>query len=107
MGSDGPLASRMRPTSFDELIGQEHIVGPGRVLRKSIESDKLPSMILWGPPGTGKTTLAHLISNITRSHYASISAVGSGVADLRKVVEDAKERLGMHGKRTILFIDEI
>ena len=107
MGSYGPLASRMRPTSFDELIGQEHIVGPGRVRRKSIESDKLPSMILWGPPGSGKTSLAHLISNITRSHYASISAVGSGVADLRKVVEDAKERLGMHGKRTILFIDEI
>ena len=104
---EAPLAARMRPRSFDQFLGQEHIVGPDRVLRKSIEADQLPSMILWGPPGSGKTTLALLIATTTQSHFSPVTAVGSGVADLRRIAEEAQERLGMHGQRTILFIDEI
>ena len=102
-----PLAARMRPRTFDEFVGQEHIVGHDSVLRRSIEADRTPSIILWGPPGTGKTTLANLIANVTKSHFSSVSAVGSGVADLRAIVRDAKDRLGMERRRTILFIDEI
>ncbi len=102
-----PLASRMRPRSFDEFVGQLHIVGPGRVLRTSIEADAMPSIVLWGPPGTGKTTLARIIARTTRSHFAPLSAVTAGVADLRKVVDEAKKRLSFSGQRTILFIDEI
>ncbi len=102
-----PLAARMRPRSFDDFVGQEHIVGPDTVLRRSIEADRIPSIILWGPPGTGKTTLANLIANVTQSHFSSVSAVGSGVADLRAIVREAKDRLGMERRRTILFIDEI
>ncbi|OGO03433.1 MAG: AAA family ATPase [Chloroflexi bacterium RBG_13_53_26] len=104
---EAPLAARIRPRSFDEFVGQEHVVGKERVLRKSIESDQLPSMILWGPPGSGKTTLAYIIANIAKSHFSPISAVSAGVADLRRVVEEAKERRGLYQKRTILFIDEI
>lgn len=104
---EAPLAVRMRPRNFDEFVGQEHVVGKGRVLRKSIESDQMPSMILWGPPGSGKTTLAYIVASLTKSHYSPISAVSSGVADLRRVVEEAKERRGLHQQRTILFIDEI
>ena len=104
---EAPLAARMRPRSFDEFLGQEHIVGPGRALRKSIEADQLPSVVLWGPPGSGKTTLAFLIAGLTRSHFSPVSAVGSGVADLRRIATEAEERLGMHGQRTILSIDEI
>ena len=104
---EAPLAARMRPRSFDEFVGQEHIVGPGRVLRKSIEADQIPSIVLWGPPGSGKTTLANLIATLTKSHFSAVSAVGSGVADLRRIASEAEERLGMHGQRTILFIDEI
>ena len=107
---EAPLAARMRPRSFDEFVGQEHLVGPGRVLRRSIEADQVPSMVLWGPPGSGKTTLAFLIASLTSSHFSPISAVAAGVADLRRVVEEAKERLGMHpdsSGRTILFVDEI
>ncbi len=107
MSREAPLAARMRPRAFDEYVGQEHIVGPGRVLRLSIEADRLPSIILWGPPGSGKTTLAHLIANITQSHFDPVSAVTAGVADLRKVVAQARERRGMYGRRTILFVDEI
>ena len=102
-----PLAARMRPRSFDEFVGQQHIVGPEHVLRRAIEADRLPSMILWGPPGTGKTTLAFLIAQHTRSHFSQISAVTSGVADLRRIVKEARDMLGMHGQRTILFVDEI
>ncbi len=102
-----PLAARMRPRSFDDFVGQEHIVGPDTVLRRSIEADRIPSIILWGPPGTGKTTLANLIATVTKSHFSSVSAVGSGVADLRTIARDAKDRLGMERRRTILFIDEI
>jgi len=104
---EAPLAARMRPGNFDEFVGQEHIVGEGRVLRKSIEADQLPSVILWGPPGSGKTTLANIIASVTRSHFSPISAVASGVADLRHIVDEAKERRALHNQRTILFIDEI
>jgi putative ATPase len=107
MERDAPLAARMRPRTFDEFVGQGHIVGPGRALRKGIEADRIPSMVLWGPPGSGKTTLAHIIAATTTSHFSPVSAVGSGVADLRRVVKEARDRLGMTGQRTILFIDEI
>jgi putative ATPase len=101
-----PLAARMRPRTLDEFVGQEHIVGEGRALRRAIQSDHVPSIILWGPPGSGKTTLARIIAQATGAHFAGISAVSAGVADLRRVVEDAK-RLRAGGKPTVLFIDEI
>ena len=104
---EAPLAARMRPRTFDEFVGQDHLVGPERVLRRSIEADQAPSMILWGPPGSGKTTLAFLIASLTKCHFSPVSAVAAGVADLRRVVEEAKERSGMHDQRTILFVDEI
>ena len=104
---EAPLAARMRPASFDEFVGQEHIIGPGRVLRKAIESGNLPSIILWGPPGSGKTTLAFIIANTTASHFSPVSAVSAGVADLRRIIDEAKERRKMQRQRTILFIDEI
>ena len=107
LGSRAPLAARMRPRSFEEYVGQEHIIGPGTALRNSIEADTLPSIILWGPPGTGKTTLASLIANVTNSHFEQVSGVASGVADLRRIAGEARERLGMSGQSTILFVDEI
>jgi putative ATPase len=102
-----PLAARMRPRNFAEYIGQQHLIGEGHVLRKSIESDQLPSLILWGPPGSGKTTLAYVIANVSRSYFAPMSAVAAGVADLRRVIEEARTRRKATGQRTILFIDEI
>jgi len=102
-----PLAARMRPQTFAEFVGQEHLVAEGRVLRKCIEADQLPSMVFWGPPGSGKTTLAHIIANVTRAHFSLLSAVSAGVADLRRVIEEAKKRLKSSGQRTILFVDEI
>jgi putative ATPase len=97
----------MRPRSFAEFVGQDHIIGEGRVLRKSIDADQLPSIVFWGPPGSGKTTLANIIASVTKSHFSPISAVAAGVADLRRVVDEARERRGLHRQRTILFIDEI
>ncbi len=108
MASEAPLAARMRPRTLAEFIGQEHIVGEGKLLRRAIEADRLfSSIILWGPPGTGKTTLAQIIANSTQSHFVTISAILAGKADLRKVVESALERRRLHNQRTILFVDEV
>ncbi len=106
-GKEAPLAARMRPAAFNDFVGQKHLVGEGRVLRKAIESGQLPSIILWGPPGSGKTTLAFIIANITDSHFSSVSAVSAGVADLRRIIEEARERRKLYQHKTILFIDEI
>jgi len=94
-----PLAARMRPRDFAEFVGQEHLVGEGRVLRKCIEADQLPSMIFWGPSGSGKTTLAYVIANVTSSHFSPLTAVSAGVADLRCIVDEAKHRLKLSGQR--------
>jgi putative ATPase len=105
---EAPLAARMRPCTLDEFVGQAHIVGEGRLLRRAIKADRLfSSLVFWGPPGTGKTTLAMVIANTTASHFETISAVLAGVADLRRVIKEAKDRRGMYGKRTILLVDEI
>lgn len=104
--SSVPLAARMRPERLEEFVGQEEIVGPDRPLRRAIERDAVPSMILWGPPGSGKTTLAEIIARSTQSEFTHISAVNAGVADLRRVVAQAQARRRL-GKRSVLFIDEI
>jgi len=105
--SYAPLAVRMRPKSLDEFVGQEHIIGPGRLLRRAIEADQLSSIILWGPPGTGKTTLANIIAHHTKRHFSRLNAVTSGVKDLRELIAAAQDRMGMYGQGTVLFIDEI
>jgi putative ATPase len=102
-----PLATRMRPNNLNGFVGQEHLLGKGRVLRRSIETDRIPSMIFWGPPGCGKTTLAYIIASTTGSFFAPVSAVSANVADLRRIVEQAKERRKVNMQKTILFIDEI
>ena len=105
--AEAPLADRMRPRTFDEFVGQEHIVGPDRVLRRAIAANLVPSFILWGPPGSGKTTMARLVAGSTQAYFEAVSAVTSGVADLRRIVSEARDRSGMHQQRTILFVDEI
>ena len=102
-----PLASRIRPRSLEEFVGQEHILAPGKLLRRAIEADRLPSVILSGPPGTGKTTLAQIIAAMTQSKFVRLSGVESNVAEMRKVVAAAANRLRTSGQRTILFVDEI
>ncbi len=108
MNSEAPLAARMRPRSLEEFIGQEHIIGKGKLLRRAIEADRLfSSIILWGPPGTGKTTLAQVIANHTQSHFETLSEVLAGKAELRLVIEAAQERRRLYQKKTTLFIDEV
>jgi putative ATPase len=107
VSASAPLAARMRPRTLDEFVGQEHILGPGKLLRRAIEADRLPSVILSGPPGTGKTTLAHVIAEMTHGKFERLSGVESNVAEMRKVVAAAANRLRTSGKKTILFVDEI
>jgi putative ATPase len=104
---EAPLAARMRPRTLDEFVGQEHIIGPGRLLRRAIQADQLSSLIFYGPPGTGKTTLARIIANTTRAHFITINAVLAGVSDIREAIRIAQERRGMYNQRTILFVDEV
>ncbi len=104
---DSPLASRLRPTTLDEVVGQQHIIGKDKLLYRAIQADKISSIIFYGPPGTGKTTLARVIANTTSAEFTSINATAAGKKDMEEVVKAAQNTLGMYGKRTILFIDEI
>ncbi len=105
--NDSPLADRMRPKRLPDVVGQQHLLDKGRILARSIAADRIPSMVLWGPPGTGKTTLATVIAAETNSSYVAFSAVLGGVAELRKIVAAAREKKNFYGTRTILFVDEI
>jgi putative ATPase len=104
---NAPLADRMRPRTLDEFFGQEHIIGPGRLLRRAIQIDQLSSLIFYGPPGTGKTTLARIIANTTKAHFISINAVLAGIKEIRDAIDQAQRQLSLYGRRTILFIDEV
>ncbi len=105
--TDAPLAARMRPRTLDDFVGQEHIVGPGRLLRRAIQADQLSSLIFYGPPGTGKTTLARVIANTTKAHFIALNAVLAGVKDIREAIAGAQEQMALYGQRTILFVDEV
>ena len=107
LNSHEPLASRMRPRSLDEYIGQNHIVGKGRLLRRAIQADQLTSVIFYGPPGTGKTTLARVIANHTSSHFITLNAVLTGVANIRDAIKEAEDKKNLYGRKTILFVDEV
>ncbi|WP_028649078.1 replication-associated recombination protein A [Nocardiopsis sp. CNT312] len=102
-----PLAVRMRPRTLDEVVGQRHLLGEGSPLRRLVEDDAPMSVFLWGPPGTGKTTLATVVSRVTRRRFVELSAVSAGVKDVRAVIDEARRRMGMHGTRTLLFVDEV
>ena len=107
MESESPLASRLRPTSLDEVVGQEHIIGRDKLLYRAIKADKLSSIIFYGPPGTGKTTLAKVIANTTSAEFTQVNATSAGKKDLEVIISEAKNNQGMYGRKTILFIDEI
>jgi putative ATPase len=107
LGAVAPLAQRLRPAALDRFVGQEHVIGPGRALRLAIEADRVPSLILFGPPGSGKTTLARIVANATGAEFEELSAVSATVSNVREVLARARERLGATGRRTILFLDEI
>lgn len=105
--TEAPLAARLRPRSLDDFVGQDEIVGPGRLLRRAIQADQLSSLIFYGPPGTGKTTLAQIIANTTQAHFVALNAVLAGIKDIRSAVDMAQDRRGQYGQRTILFVDEV
>ncbi|MDR1985762.1 MAG: AAA family ATPase [Treponema sp.] len=107
LSPDGPLADRMRPRTLDDIIGQDHILGQGRLLRRAIQADRLSSLIFYGPPGTGKTSLARVIANTTKSTFESLNAVLAGIKDIREAIDRSDERRRLYGKRTILFVDEV
>ena len=107
MKSESPLASRMRPTRLEEIVGQQHILGKDKLLYRAIRADKLRSVIFYGPPGTGKTTIAKVIAHTTSAEFTQINATVAGKKDMEEVVRQAKDALGMYGRRTILFVDEI
>ena len=107
MEKESPLAARMRPEKIDDVVGQEHIIGKDKLLYRAIKADKISSVLFYGPPGTGKTTLAKVIANTTSSEFVQINATSAGKKDMEEVVNQAKNIIGMYGKKTILFIDEI
>src|SRR5262249_22724548 len=102
-----PLAAHMRPRTLDEFVGQGHFLGPGKLLRRLLQADRLQSAIFYGPPGTGKTSLAHVIANQTRAHFVALNAVASGIKEVREVLLEARDRLEVDGRRTLLFVDEL
>lgn len=107
MEKEAPLASRLRPSTLDEVVGQKHIIGKDKLLYRAIKADKLGSVIFYGPPGTGKTTLARVIANTTSARFTQINATTAGKKDMEEAVKEAKDALGMYGQKTILFVDEI